>query len=369
MAAVFWGEGENRRQQAASLTDAAQAQYDAAMTAFNLGDKAGAREALLDGKNYLTKAVAIDGSTPDRARLAGEIEQLIQDVLQVQPLYSIVKPLLTFPVDVQPHRVLVADSSIYVLDMGQQAILRYRYDPTSGKAVDDDPQIVLQQGDVIDGATAGSLGDMAWLPLIPGFGDKPTLLILDRNNNLFSYDPRVEGACRLDLPGQELWSSASQVQTYNGRIYVADEGANEIYRYSPGQGQGPPENWFSDDTLVNLAGTLSMGIDGDIWLLLGSGNIMRYRSGEQLPFSLENSVGLAEDPVDMYITTQDREQIYLADAGEDRILVFDKNGVYQEQLLAAEGDPLRGLSGLYIDETDEMMFILTKSALYSHPLL
>ena len=49
----------------------------------------------------------------------------------------------------------------------------------------------------MDGATVGTLTDMAWLPLIPGVEDKATLLILDRNNNLFSYDPRVEGARRL----------------------------------------------------------------------------------------------------------------------------------------------------------------------------
>ncbi len=112
-----------------------------------------------------------------------------------------------------------------------------------------------------------------------------------------------------------------------------------------------------------------MEIDGDIWLLLGSGNIMRYHEGEQMPFSLENSVGLADEPVDMYVTSEGSEKVYLVDAGEDRILVYDKNGSYEHQLRAPEGDPLRGLSGLYIDEIDGMMFILTKSGLYSHPIL
>jgi hypothetical protein len=369
VAGVYWGEGENRRQQAISLTEAAQAQYDSALTSFDAGDKAGTREALLEGKDYLTKAVTLEGSTPERIRLASEIEQLLQDVLQVQPLYNIVSPLITFPTDSNPQRVLVADSSIYVLDSGQQTILRYRYDPTAGEVVDDEPQVVVRQGDVFDGATVGTLADMAWLKLNPSFADRPTLLILDRNNNLFSYDPRVEGTRILKLGGEEMWGSASQVQTYNGFIYIADEGANAIYKYMPGQVYEEPENWFPDDILVNLAGALSMEIDGDIWLLLGNGNIMRYESGEQLPFSLENSVGLAEEPIDMYVTQNERENIYLVDAGDDRILVYDKNGVYLEQLRAAEGDPLRGLSGLYIDEVDETMFILTKSALYSHPLL
>ncbi len=366
---LHYGPGRENEHEADLLTDAAQAQYDSALTSFNQEDKARAREALVDAKDYLTKAIALEGSTQQRLLLAANIEQLLQDVLQVQPLYSLVSPLVTFPADANPHRVLVADSSIYVLDNGRQAILRYRYDPTSGDVVGEEPQVVLRMGDNVEGATVGTLGDMAWLPLNPGFADKPTLLILDRNNNLFSYDPRVEGARRFELGGEEYWQSASQVQTFNGRIYVADEGTNAIYRYSPGQTYTEPDNWFQDDTLVNLAGALSMEIDGDIWLLLGSGNIMRYQDGEQLPFSLENSVGLAEDPVDMYVAKEGSERIYLVDAGDDRILVYDKNGAYDKQLLAPEGDPLRGLSGLYIDEIDGTMFILTKSALYSHPLL
>ena len=61
----------------------------------------------------------------------------MQDLLQVQPLYALTTPLLTFPADARPHRVLVADSSIYVLDSGRQAILRYRYDPSVEVVVDD----------------------------------------------------------------------------------------------------------------------------------------------------------------------------------------------------------------------------------------
>ena len=90
--------------------------------------------------------------------------------------------------------------------------------------------MVLRQGDIVDGVPVGTLADLAWLPLIPGVEDKAMLLVLDRNNNLFSYDQRVEGAKRIELTEQGEWDSAAQVQTYLGRIYVGDEGASEIYR-------------------------------------------------------------------------------------------------------------------------------------------
>jgi hypothetical protein len=78
---------------------------------------------------------------------------------------------------------------------------------------------------------------------------------------------------------------------------------------------------------------------------------------------------MAEEPVDLYVTKEERNEIYLADAGEDRILVYSKDGVFEKQLKAAEGDLLRGLSGIYIEELNETLYILTKTGLYTHPLL
>ena len=113
-----------------------------------------------------------------------------------------------------------------------------------------------------------------------------------------------------------------------------------------------------------------MEIDGDIWMLFNSSNkgvIVRFRGGEQVPFSPENSIGLAEDPVDMYVTRQDTANIYLVDADQNRILVYDKNGAYLSQLRAPEDDMLRGLAGLYIDEVTGTMYLLTQTALFLTP--
>lgn len=363
------GQGIDQRNQAEQLTEASQAALASAQMAINLDDKNSARNQLVDARGYLAQAIALDGSNDARDTLAVTIESELQELLQVMPLYMLSAPLITFPEDARPVRVLVADSDVYVLDAAQQAVLRYRYDPASHLVADNNGQVILQQGQTVDGVIVGSLADLAWQPLIPGVEDKASLLILDRNNNLFSYDPRVEGASRMDLAGQADWRSAVQVQTYMGRLYVADEGANQIYRYNPGQYGAPPANWFGEDTLVNLAGAISMEIDGDIWILLDKGSIVRYRDGEQVPFALDTSIDLAEEPVDMVVTTQDRSLIYLADGGDDRVLVYDKDGAYQGQLVAAEGELLQGLTGLYVDEVGETMYLLTTSALYEHSLL
>jgi hypothetical protein len=235
--------------------------------------------------------------------------------------------------------------------------------------VDQMGQVLLREGDNVGGAVVGSLADLAWLPLIPGFEDRPSLLITDRNNNVFRYDQRVEGATLMQVADRNTWGAIGQIQTFNGRIYIADEAKGSIIRYEPGSFEGTGEPWFSPETVVNLQDLISMEIDGDIWLLFESGMIMRYREREQLPFSPENSIGLAENPVDMYVTKQDSAYIYLVDASQERILVYDKDGAYVGQLRAPEDDLLQGLSGFYIDEVGGVMYILTQTGLFTHPVL
>ena len=71
----------------------------------------------------------------------------------------------------------------------------------------------------------------------------------------------------------------------------------------------------------------------------------------------------------MFVTHQDTANIYLVDAAQERILVYDKNGAYLSQLRAPEEELLRGLSGLYIDEVTGTMYLLTQTALFAHPLI
>jgi hypothetical protein len=369
VATVYLFNGWDRNAEADQLTDAAEAQLVGAQAALDQGDKVTARQRLTEAQEYLAQAVELDGADERRNRLAATIESELQSVLQIVPLIGLTTPLITFPPEARPYRILVVGEDIYVLDTGRQAVYQYRYDPARGLVPDQAGQVVIQQDSMVDGVTVGSLADLAWLPLIPGYEDRPSLLIADRNNNIFRYDQRVEGATRLEIAGQEGWGSIGQIETYDSRVYIADESKGTLFRYGPGQFDVPAENWFSPQAQVNLAGMISLAIDGDIWFLFSNGMILRYRTGEQVPFSPENSIGLAEEPVDMYVARQELNTIYLVDAAEDRILVYDKGGAYLSQLRAPEDDLLRGLSGIYVDEVAGTMYLLTQSAVYTHPVV
>lgn len=368
VAAVVWQQGASLRAEGDMLVSAAEANLASADAALDLGDKTTARVELTQAQENLSEASALLGNIPAINALQQEIERELQDVLQISPLYGLVEPLVRFPLEASPHRVLIVDQDIYVLDQGRDLVQLFRLDAERQMVSDPEGEIVLRRGDVINGVTVGSLIAITWQDPIPGIEDKSSLLVLDSNNNVFRYNQRVEGATTLAFGEQEAWQAPTQLQNYLGRIYLADSGRGQIYRYDPGQYEAAPQPWLVAPTEQGLAGLQSMVIEGDIWLLFGNGLLLRYNQGQQAPFALENDVGLVSEPVDIFVGDQDSSSIYLADAGQERILIFGKDGSYQRQLQAIEDHPLRDLRGIYVDEVAGTIYILTKSSLFQHPL-
>jgi hypothetical protein len=366
--AVYWQQGADNRAEAAALLDLAAARFSSARQALDAGDSVNARAQLTEAQEHIDRAMQIQGRTTQGDELSAQVQSELANVLQIHKLYGLAQPLVKFPADAQPHRVIVVDQDIYVLDIGRQQILRFRFDPANNSVADQAGEVVLETGARVDDITVGRLVDIAWQLPIPGVEDKANLLVLDRNNNIFRYNQKVEGITRLTFGDQSAWRLPNQIETYSGRLYITDEGAAQIFRYTGGNYEAPPEAWFAPETQARLTGLQALAIDGDIWLLFTDGLLLRYSEGKQVAFSLDNSVGRPQEPVDMVVGDQGDSSIYLADGAGERILIFSKDGKYQRQLQAAEGNPLRGLSGMFVDEVTSSIFILTQSALYQHVL-
>jgi len=366
--AAFLREGSLNQEEGIQLVDLAGSKLLEVQQALDVDDSATARAALSESQRYLDEAVVLVGVTEQIQEMSQVIATQLQELLQVRALYSLDIPLLEYPAEASPQRIVVSDQDIYVLDSSRQLIEHYRTN-SDRTLLDENSGAILREGDIVSGVTVGRIVDIAWQPRILGFAEKASLLVLDRNNNVFRYN-RFDGATHLQLAGQSALGSIGQVAIYNGRLYLADERENQIFRYTPAglDYDEAPVNWFDEQVQGDLSGLVAMGIDGDIWLMTEDGTVLRYRQGEQLPFSLERIPGLGGLLVDLVLDDNADGTLYVADATEERILVYDKEGRYIEQFVDAEDTALAGLRGLYLDELTGMLYILTSSALYAHPL-
>jgi len=369
VAALLWQRGAVGRAEADTLLNLAEARLVSARDALDQDDTDVARRMLAEADEYVFRAEEDHGSSTRSADLRRSIAQERKTVERVTPLYGLTTPLIRFVPDAEPQQVMVMGQDIYVLDTGRNRVVAYRLMPDGESLAEPaEGQVVLSSGDVVDSVTVGPLRDLAWQAPVPGIDDKSSLLVLDADNHVFRYNQQVDGASVVDFGADRSWQQASQIETFLGRLYVADVGANQIYRYDPGSYE-QREQWFLPETVVNLAGLMTMRIDGNIWLLFKDGTVLRYHQGEQMPFSLDNSFAAPASPADLWVGQSSDETIYLGDALAERILVFDKaTGEYREQYQAAEGTPLNGLRGLFIDSVQSTQYILTDSTLYQERL-
>ena len=368
VATLFWRQASEGGAEADTLLSLAEVRYTAAVQALDQEDTATARALLTESTSFLRRAEELIGRTPRSAELQTLIDRDRRAVENITPLYGLTLPLIAFPSEMTPRQVMVIGQDIYVLDAGRNEIVSYRLAADGESLASAEEQPVLRTGDTVGGVPVGKLDDLAWQPPVPGYDDKSSLLVLDDNNNIFRYNQQVDGASVVNFGGGPTWTRATQIETYLGRLYVADEGGNQIYRYSVGRyDQADP--WFKPSTQVNLANLSAMRIDGDIWLLYQDGKVVRYNDGEQLPYSLDSSVALPAQAVDLWVGQDGDDALYLADPMLERILVFDKSsGGYLEQFQAAEGTALRDLQGLFIDRVHGTQYILTADNLFQERL-
>lgn len=368
VATLYWRQGAEGRAEAETMLNLAEARYTSAVQALDNADDSVARALLTEAETFARRAEEMSGRTTRSSELLALIARDRRTVERVASLYGLDSPLIAFASEAEPQQVFVAGQDIYLLDAGRNAIIAYRLAADGESLATNEGQIVLQMGDTVDGATVGAPIDLAWQPPVPGVDDKSNLLVLDDANHIFRYNQQVDGASVVNFGDASSWVRATQIETFLGRLYVADEGGNQIYRYPIGQ-YDVADPWFAATTQVNLDGLKVMCIDGNIWLLYDDGKVVRYRDGEQLPYSLDSSIALPVQAADLWCGQDGDDAIYLADQLAERILVFDKEtGAYLEQFQAAEGNPLRDLRGLFVDRIHSLQYLLTDAGLYQERL-
>jgi DNA-binding beta-propeller fold protein YncE len=106
-----------------------------------------------------------------------------------------------------------------------------------------------------------------------------------------------------------------------------------------------------------------MAIDGNIWLLFSDGRLLRFLSGEQPQFALTGVPGGLTGPVALAVP-QEGNRMYIADPGSARIVEITKEGQFIRQFKAREGDILKNMVDLFLDEASGMFYILTPDQLF-----
>lgn len=122
------------------------------------------------------------------------------------------------------------------------------------------------------------------------------------------------------------------------------------------------EVWANDSDLENA---VSMAIDGSIYVLKNDGSLLSYTQGAQDTFEITGLDTSFSNPVQV-VTNVDLNSLYIADKGNNRIVVLNKNGATERVLESPLWNDIKSI-GVSIDETK--LYVLSGSKVYETALV
>jgi len=192
--------------------------------------------------------------------------------------------------------------------------------------------------------------------------------LLDQVNNVHRVTPQVvtdaeisfDPLLELDSP-PEVGEAIVDVGTYFSNVYFLNPSENQILKSVPvGDEYSMAKYWVTTEN-PPLADAVAMAIDGNIYVLKADGTALKFEKGARVSdFRLKDLDLPLADPRAIF-TTVDSEHLYILDAGNQRVVVTNKNGFYESQYVY-EG--LANPTDLFVDEAKEAIYLLGEVEVY-----
>jgi hypothetical protein len=323
-----------------------------------------AREHLEKAQEGLGQAAEIRPGDPEAKALQEEVLLAMDEmdrVVRVQFLSHVAFDGL----EQKPRRVLLHDGEVFVLDQGTQELYMYSLDGEGGFVEPPGGPVALGLGDQAGSASVEQLNDFVWMESGNGRASS-SLLVAVNGGALLEYDVS-EGFTPVSVADTVLWRAPSFFGGYFGYLYVLDAEQDRILKYTPtgNSYDSSPADYLQPEIGVELDGAVDMAIDGYVYVLLSDGSILRFQGGAEAPLSV---VGLEDHPLrdpTAIFASPDTEYMYIADAGNQRIVQLDKEGVFVRQFrpAAEDAEAFQEVQDVFVDEAAGELLLLSSGAL------
>lgn len=166
----------------------------------------------------------------------------------------------------------------------------------------------------------------------------------------------------------DKWGKISSLKTFGGNLYLLDPQNNQIWKYQGTDlGFADITNYLKTGLSLDISNVISMAIDGYIYILSKTGSIVRIAGGSPDNFQLTNLDLPLKNPSLLY-ASDETQNIYILDSGNNRLVVFDKKGAYQSQYLLPATSNQQLATSLLVSESQKKVFLLSKNLVYAFSL-
>ncbi len=164
------------------------------------------------------------------------------------------------------------------------------------------------------------------------------------------------------LKRDSAWGEIGAMDVFGGNLYLLDKSEGQIYRYTAAaSGFGPRRDWLGRGVRPDFSQVVSMVIDGNIWILTKTGKVEVYSLGTGRAVELTGLDRPLEEPKAIY-TDEESKHVYILDGGDQRVVVFSKEGMYEAQYKWAETGEV---TDMVVSEKEKKILLLAGSVIYN----
>lgn len=307
-------------------------------------DPGEAAKNLAEAKTALAAAFKINPNNSQAKELETKINNNSKSILKTFQVddFPLWLDLDLIKKGLSPKNLSLSHGKLLVLDTDKKVLAQINLSNKS--------QQILGGGDKIGEAQLASLnGNVAWIYS----KDKGILKIEDNN------DPKVV------VKSDKEWGSILDIYGFGGNLYVLDGGKNQIWKYLPlASGYSDKRAYFKEGVVVDLSSAKRLQIDSSVWILKNNGDISKFTQGATDFFSVGGLDKGIKDPKSLFVSDE-TDNFYLLDSGNNRILVLDKKGVYKTQY---QSEKMNEFTDLVVDESNKKIYLLSGSKIFQMEL-
>ncbi len=145
---------------------------------------------------------------------------------------------------------------------------------------------------------------------------------------------------------------------YLGNIYSVE--GNEIIKYVPSGEELDSSSWGTDESLGN---SKALGIAYSIYAISQDNNLLVYTQGKRSSFTISDLDTPLAKVTDLAVDVN-FDYIYLADAGNNRVVVLTTDGKFIKQIKALEDSDWSDIRGISVNTAESKMFLLNGSKVF-----
>lgn len=219
-----------------------------------------------------------------------------------------------------------------------------------------------------EGTALGTAGERRTGRPISLAPDGAALWVLDSERQLFRID--AAGALLIGMPQAERLGSLDAIAVAGDGLWMLDASGGAVWRFPRAAADGALGSPQRMTPRVSLASAIGLAVaprtggSVELFVSMSDGRLRRFVDGEESPLTLEGLDRAPLVPASLSVG-QLSGLLYLADRGNDRVLVLGLDGGLSRQVAAAE---LRGLRGVAVDEARGQIVYALADRLLTSPL-